>query len=147
VALPFALSNRDGEDRLGGPGTSTAYALGRGEEVVAVRTARTLVEQGIVPPPSFMKLDIEGAEADAIVGALPILPRTSRLYIEIHTPENDRRCTEALVGAGFRLTPSASLLRLRQSGDASHAAWNLYCVGPDYTDLERDLAILKAAGY
>lgn len=142
---PFALGAVNGEARFGGDGTSKMYAIGGGSEVVQVRTAAELVAQGICPPPTFMKLDVEGAEADAIAGALPVLPRDARLLIAVHGREADGRCTALLEGAGFRLLASRDLEACR--GGPWRADPDLFCIGPDHPDGERHLAELRAAGF
>jgi len=143
---PFALSVRDGEERLGGGRTSKSLALGQGTEVVAVRAANTLVRQGVSAPPSFLKIDVEGAEADVLAGIMDVLPREARLFIEIHTSACDKRCCELLSGAGFHLCVSTGL-KTRREGGRRYSNPDLYCVGPDYRYRERDFALLEAAGF
>ena len=70
---PFALSDYDGESHFGGRGTSKMYALGGGAEVVPVRAAATLVAAGTCPPPTFAKIDVEGAEGDALAGLVDVM--------------------------------------------------------------------------
>src|SRR5690606_20691149 len=69
-AHAFALSAFDGEARFGGEHTSKTFALGAGPEVVNVCTAATLVARGVCPPPTFVKIDVEGAEADVVAGLI-----------------------------------------------------------------------------
>jgi len=142
---PVALSDYDGEARFGGTGTSKMYALGAGTEAVTVRRGATLVAQGICPPPTFMKLDVEGAEADALAGALDVLPRCARLLIAVHGREADERCSTLLRAAGFELVPSRALERCRQG--RWQADPDLFCLGPDATSREHDGALLRKAGF
>lgn len=142
---PFALSDRSGETSFGGEGTSKTYALGCGSEMVAVRTASELVRTGICPAPTFVKLDVEGAEADAITGALDVLPSHARLLVAVHGPDADARCTALLDASGFSLVPSRALEACRRGtwrGDP-----DLYCMGPDALHVERDLALLRRVGF
>ncbi|MHB1225547.1 MAG: FkbM family methyltransferase [Gemmatimonadaceae bacterium] len=143
VVHPFALSDYDGECCFGGTGTSKMYALGGGSEVVQVRTAATLVAQDVCPAPTFVKVDVEGAEGCAIAGLLPVLPRNARLLIAMHGPEADERCCTLLGDAGFRLVPSGALERCRAGEWESDP--DLYCIGPDADD--GDLAVLRDAGF
>ena len=142
---PFALGNRDGSARFGGNGTSKTFALDRGVELVDVRRAESLVASGACPAPTFMKIDVEGAEPDVLGGALPVMPRDARLLIAVHGREADERCAALLEQAGFELVPSRALERSRRGrwdGDP-----DLFCIGPD--DAQRDLAhtLLRRSGF
>ena len=145
VVHPFALGDHDGEACFGGSGTSKMYALGGGAETVAVRRADTLVARGVCPPPTFMKLDVEGAEGEALVAALPALPRSARLLVAVHGPEADARCTRLLKDAGFTLVPSRALEQCRRG--PWRADPDLFCIGPASTTREADLALLRASGF
>lgn len=138
---PFALSDRDGESSFGGSGTSKMFALGAGEEVVQVRTGATIVAERRSAPPTFVKLDVEGTEAEALAGVMPVLPRTARLFIAMHGAEADERCTALLAAAGFELLPSAPLIESRRGPWRSDP--DLFCIGPDALDPERDREILR----
>jgi FkbM family methyltransferase len=142
---PFALSAYDGASRFGGTGTSKMYALGGGPEMVQVRRAATLVAAGICAPPTFMKLDVEGAEADALAGALDVLPQSARLLIAVHNREADARCTTLLRAAGFELAASHALERCRRGAWRSDP--DLFCLGPEAAGRERDVMMLRAADY
>ena len=142
---PFALSVYDGESTFGGTGTSKMYALGAGPESVLVRRGDTLVRQGVCPPPTFMKIDVEGAEAGAVEGTLPVLPSAARLLIGVHGPEADARCRELLGAAGFELVASRALERCRRGAWRSDP--DLFCIGPACATRERDLALLRTAGF
>ena len=140
----FALSNFDGESTFGGSGTSKMFSLGGGSEVVQVRSARTLVDAGVCPPPTFVKIDVEGAEPETVTGILRVLPPSARLLIAVHGRESDQRCTALLEGAGFRLVPSRGLEQCRRGmwrGDP-----DLFCFGPA-ASAARDLGYLKASGF
>lgn len=145
VVHPFALSDYDGESRFGGTTTSRMYALGRGSEVVQVRTVATLVEQNTCPAPTFIKVDVEGAEADALAGALPILPRRARLLIAMHNKEADQRCTAMLRGAGFELLASRALAACRRG--PWHSDPDLLCIGPEATLEPHERDCLRSAGF
>lgn len=142
----FALGATDGEDKLGGEGTSKTLALGQGTEVVSVRKASTLVRQGISTLPSFLKIDVEGAEGDVIAGLMEVLPKNARLFIEVHTSGADKQVVELLQGAGFQMYVSKGLKEMR-SGVRRNSDPDLYCVGPEYKTREADFAILEAEGF
>lgn len=142
---PFALSNFDGECCFGTTATSRMSSLGCAGESVSVRRGDTLAGQGISPPPTFLKLDVEGAEADAIAGALPMLPRNARMLVAMHGREQDARCTELLVAAGFELVPSRALAAARSG--RWRADPDLFCIGPDSDTRDADIGLLRASGF
>lgn len=142
---PYALSDRNGESRFGGSGTSKMYALGGGAEIVQVRTAASLVADGTCPRPTFLKIDVEGAEGDTLAGVMPILPPTARLVIAVHNASADARCTQLLREAGFAMLPSRALEQCRRG--PWRADPDLFCVGPEAAHPQRDLALLKDAGF
>ncbi len=142
---PFALSNFNGESTFGGTGTSKMFALGLGAETVQVRTSAGLVEQHVCQAPTFVKIDVEGAEADTLHGMLDVLPPQARLIIAIHGREVDERCTNMLENRGWTCTPSHDLQRSRAGswdGDP-----DLFCVGPAYAGSSNDEAALHRANF
>lgn len=142
---PFALGDRDGTARFGGNGTSKTFALHRGEELVDVRCAETLLAGGACSSPTFMKVDVEGAEADVLAGALTILPPGARMLIAVHGPLVDEQCTSLLERAGFELIPSGALRASRRG------PWNadpdVFCIGPGATNRDADIERLRAYGF
>jgi FkbM family methyltransferase len=145
VVHPFALGDHDGEACFGGSGTSKMYALGGGAETVAVRRADTLVARGVCPPPTFVKLDVEGGEADAISGALSVLSPSARLLIAVHGAEVGARCTALLRDAGFTLVASRALEQCRRG--PWHADPDFFAIGPESETREADLELLRTAGF
>lgn len=145
VVHPFALSRTDGEESFGGSETSKMYSLGGGSESVVVRRGASIVDEGMCPAPTFMKVDVEGAEADAIEGTLPVLPRSARLLIAMHGPEADERSCALLEAAGFELVPSRELVKSRSG--RWRADPDLFCIGPESPGREQDLELLRASGF
>ena len=141
----FALSDHDGTASFGGSGTSKTFAHGKGEELVEVRRAATLVANGTCPAPTFAKTDVEGAEPDLLAGLLPVLPSSARLFIAVHGRESDERCTAILEQANFALVPSRALTQSRQG------RWNgdpdLLAFGPEYAARDAEIARLRASGF
>lgn len=142
---PYALSSSDGEASFGGGSTSRSHALGAGTERVQVRTAASLVRSSECQAPSFMKIDVEGAEGEVIEGATEILSPTARLLIAVHPSEADRKCSVLLAELGFGLRASRALQASRQG------TWNgdpdLLCIGPEYRADEQMQEILRQAGF
>ena len=142
---PFALGDQNGTARFGGAGTSKTFALHRGEELVDVRRAETLVAAGACAAPTFMKIDVEGAEAEVLSGVLEVLPSSARMLIAVHGPGADAQCTSLLERAGFEIIPSASLRASRRG------PWNAdpdaFCIGPGVADRDACVERLRAAGF
>ncbi len=91
--LPYAASDGDGDVVLytdGAEGNSPSLRHQRGEKdavTIPGRTIDSLVASGTLPPPTILKIDIEGAELLALRGANGLLGSTGRpraLFIEIH---------------------------------------------------------------
>ena len=104
------------------PGASTGHlggsAIGERQSEVSVTTLDTACEQYAVP--DFIKIDIEGAEVDALRGAQRLLAETRPTWlIELHGAECTRGAEQILRGAGYgfygvdgrRLGKSGSLPR------------------------------------
>jgi len=143
--LPFALSDYEGESRFGGSGTSKMFAMGAGTEIVTVRSAASLLSDGAVVRPDFVKIDVEGAEAETLRGLMPILSPSSRLLVAMHNADVDRACTSMLEDAGFLCVASRALEINRRAQWQSDP--DLYCAGPEYTKRDDDLEALRAANF
>jgi FkbM family methyltransferase len=90
---PIAISDSDGSVDLytdGEEGTSPSLVHQRGESgmvSVPARSLDSLLNEGRLPPPTVIKLDIEGAEILALRGARQLLTEPGKpraLFIEIH---------------------------------------------------------------
>jgi len=75
-------------------------------------------------PPDFLKVDVEGAEFEALVGAERLLnTRHPLMYLEthnLHNPGVDRLCLDFLDRAGYRIVET-----IDQFSDASAASYIL----------------------
>jgi FkbM family methyltransferase len=140
----FALSDHEGEMRFGGGGSSKTFALGGGEERVAVTTGAMLIERGVCPAPHLVKVDVEGAEGDLLRGALPAFRGTARLLVGVHSREAHASCMQALRSAGYEVRPSRALATALANVDAP---WpgdpDLYAIGPDSQRRKRDEVALE----
>lgn len=65
-------------------------------------------------PPTFMKLDVEGAEGRVLTGAEHTLTHARpTLLVDLHTPEQDRCVGDILYRAGYSAFHSADGTRVR----------------------------------
>lgn len=100
--LRAALGVRSGETTidlaLDRPSEAT---VGAGTEVVPVRSLDDLASQLSLPPGGFIKMDIEGAEMDALTGGSRVLRdlRPALAVAVYHDLDNARACREIVVAA------------------------------------------------
>ena len=60
---------------------------------------RTMTIDSLNVNPTMIKLDVEGAEYDAVVGAFHTIKRCHpKLFVEIHHPENEQKIIDRLPG-------------------------------------------------
>ncbi|WP_267642148.1 FkbM family methyltransferase [Haloarchaeobius amylolyticus] len=103
AVFDVALSNEAGQATLDNPfkhrseWSGTASLDPQCESGVEIETAvgDDLVEQGVVDPPSVVKIDVEGAEGVVIDGLSETLsrPECRVVYCEVHEPTDTRRST------------------------------------------------------
>lgn len=73
--------------------------------VVSIRRLDSVVASGEAPPPAVVKLDIEGAEAAALRGAVTLLDaHRPVLFMEVHSSELMQACSEILAPLGYGIT-------------------------------------------
>lgn len=65
-----------------------------------------LVSSGEIPPPDYMKIDIEGAETMALSGARSILEKSHpTIFLATHGSDIHQACCRLLQSLGYRLQP------------------------------------------
>jgi FkbM family methyltransferase len=103
TVLEVAVSDRAGVGRFDvGAGSYLGRLDPAGTMDVRTTTLDELVTGGSVPSPHFLKLDIEGAESDALVGAAAIL-REARpaIFLATHGSEVHNSCLSILRRSGY----------------------------------------------
>lgn len=67
----------------------------------------TLLEEGTIVPPKFIKVDVEGAELDVLKGAVTLLTNQSPIVClethNVHRPGVDEECKTFLAALGYRI--------------------------------------------
>lgn len=98
------------EGRVGGPDESGATTL----DAVADETFE----------PDLIKMDIEGAEADALIGAARILKGTRpALILEVHGRQVEQDCTQILRSHGYQPTTVDPRGWLAETRPLAHNRW------------------------
>jgi len=102
--LPLAVSDRAGTAYFAAADHPAMGGLSdRGALEVETTTLDAL--RGTIAPPSFIKMDIEGAEHAALTGAIEVLCAAKPvILLSAHGLVQHDRCTELLRGLGYALT-------------------------------------------
>lgn len=144
TVLPVALGGFDGSADFGGGYTSKQHRIGGGSERIEVRSASSLLADGVCRPPSFLKVDVEGAEGDLLEAGCHSLEPSVRMVVAMHSWGVYTDCRRILGDGGFSVYETTKLAR---QGDGSwHGDPDLVAFGPEYPDTERDVEILKELG-
>lgn len=87
---------------------SAAHIYLQGSFQVEMVCLDDLFTQGEIPMPDFIKMDIEGGELRALVGATLLLTNGSpTIFLATHGREIHRKCCELLCSLGYSLEPIA----------------------------------------
>lgn len=103
TVIPLALSSAPGSARFSLGGNPSMGGLStEGEITVEVDTFDRLIASDTVRPPAFIKMDIEGAEFDALSGGVALLrARRPALLLSAHGWRQNELCTTLLIEAGY----------------------------------------------
>ncbi len=103
--LEYAICDSIGEMKFSeGKSISTGHLSEDGKLAVETVSLDILVNRKEILPPHFIKMDIEGAEYEALIGAKYILEQYHpKLLISIHSKELYTKCTEYLVKMGYKI--------------------------------------------
>ncbi len=107
VVFEAAVGNRSGICRFEeGSDSSTGRVFEKGSLSVRMVSLDDLYSQGKIPVPQVIKMDIEGGEVDAILGAQNLLKEFRPiLFLATHGQEAHKSCIQLLLGIGYALTP------------------------------------------
>jgi hypothetical protein len=74
--------------------------------------------------PDFLKIDVEGSEFDALVGAEQVLTRHKpAMIIETHSVDLERDCSGLLTKAGYAITIVKQRRFMREARSMGHNQW------------------------
>lgn len=95
-----------------GPGHSMAHIAAAGSLKVASVRLDEMIFASDVPPPSVLKVDVEGAEACVLSGALGVLSKYHpAVFVASHCRELHRECSVILRSLGYYLEPIPAVSR------------------------------------
>ena len=123
--LPYAMSGSDGKMSFGWEGNQRASSisshLGGAGWKVPVRHVDGLIASGEAPAPTFLKIDVEGAELELLHGAGRLLANEPNLLIILstHTAELHDACSALLRAAGFVIIETSAVALARAEGWAA----------------------------
>lgn len=102
-----AVSDRQGHGRLSsGPSSSMWHLDAQGELGVQTVSLDELVLNARIPPPSLIKMDIEGAEVLALNGSARVVSEFHPIFVlSTHGVDVHQGCCRFLESAGYRLFP------------------------------------------
>ncbi len=122
TVFPWAIGGGAGELSFGwepaGSRSTLACHLGGQGLRVTVKGIDQLIAAGTVPAPTFIKIDIEGAELDALQGAANLLAHERRLAIALatHSRTLHDQCSTLLRTMGFAVFEADNVTIARQEG-------------------------------
>jgi FkbM family methyltransferase len=107
VVVEGAASDRDGNVSItDGPDSSQIRVDDKGTQMVRAFRLDTLVFRDGLPAPTVIKMDIEGAEGAALLGATRLLAaKRPLLFLSTHGPQVHAECCRQLVELGYGLNP------------------------------------------
>jgi len=93
-----ALGDHSGHAKLETrTGTGTGYVSDTGDEDIEITSIDELVESGALPPPTFLKIDVEGGEMAVLRGAQKVIEsQRPRMILATHGDAIDAECRALL---------------------------------------------------
>ena len=85
-------------------GSGTGYVSDTGDEEIEITSIDELVESGTLPPPTFLKIDVEGGEMAVLRGAQKVIEtQRPRMILATHGDEIDAECRALLTEWNYEL--------------------------------------------
>lgn len=107
----LSVGDRDGPARLETrTGTGTGHVAEDGDLEVDMVSIDAMVGNGHLPPPTFIKIDVEGGELRVLEGARHVLEtHRPRMVLATHSDELDNLCRALLMPLGYTMTDIGQL--------------------------------------
>jgi FkbM family methyltransferase len=104
--IEAAVSSRSGKGRLGVAGDQSSAGLDpRGEIDVTLVAIDELVQSHEIPPPEFMKVDVEGHELDVLRGARRTIEESQPVIVlAAHGSARAAECRGSLEAGGYGIS-------------------------------------------
>lgn len=107
VVMEGAVSSHSGSALfVEGPTNSMGFISSKGNVKVKLFSIDEMVSDGRIPAPQYLKIDIEGAEYDALCGAEATLQEFQpTIFLASHSMEIHQSCCHLLSELGYELKP------------------------------------------
>lgn len=103
--VPVCLGSSSGLVRFASGRTAAQHKIQEdGDMEVQMESVDSLVLRGM-PPPDFVKIDVEGAESEVLKGMVTLLSSgvPAKMLIEVHGFNQQARCRELLERFGYKI--------------------------------------------
>jgi FkbM family methyltransferase len=75
------------------------------EQEIGVRRLDSLIAEAVIPPPNILKIDVEGAEYQVLMGATDMIRKyRPRIYLEAHSTALEMSCGSLLRELGYAIS-------------------------------------------
>jgi len=99
--------------------------VGSGDLAVRSVSIDGLIADGL-PAPALVKMDIEGGEADALIGAGKLLAERRCVWmVSLHGPDVARRCYEIFAAHGYAMTDGNDARKLSSAAEIENC-WGVW---------------------
>ena len=99
---------------------------------IEIESLDGLLSSNPLPPPDFVKIDVEAAELEVLEGmSQTLLTRRPRLFIEIHSGVDVKRLALGLLEKGYSLQHVETNTPIDSASAQSVYNGHLYCAHPD----------------
>ena len=116
AVIEKAVSDRDGVSFFAGK-DATGHLAADGTLRVETVSLDSIVRQGALPPPAYIKIDVEGAESLVLAGAKSLLSDCRpALFLATHGTEVHQDCCRFLTSLGYELR-SLGAERLKEANE------------------------------